>query len=106
MTVNVMGGSMIVAQCEAWNVSPVIGAADVGMLCALAKLDVGEPETEVLVRVDGVVGERYRVTLQTANCMFERATQGWRLPPAVHYLWMEGLPMLEHALQTIQRYAR
>jgi hypothetical protein len=76
------------------------------MVHALSRLDTGPPDTEIVIRVNGEVGQRYPVTMMTAAAVLDRVRHGWRLPPAVHWRWMHGLPILEELVGVWVEHAR
>jgi len=97
---------MLSAESPFWHVAPILEPHDVAGLQVLSDIDRGNREIEVMVRVDGVIGERWLVSKQTAGVMLQRIVGGWMLPPAMHLYWMQGLPALPDLVEKVQRYTR
>lgn len=85
---------MVEVRIAQWQLSLSAVADDVAGLELVHRLDTGAREISVEVLVDGAVGSRYRLSRASAAYVQEQLRRGWRLPPAVCWYGLYGLPVL------------
>lgn len=94
----------IVFNAETWSVfSEVPVQAPLGVLfeaLLLLRLDPGG-DVELTIHVEGRERVRQLVTAETARRIREVIEDGPRVPPAVHWRWMHGSPVLAGVLEQI-----
>lgn len=79
---------------------------DVVMIKGLSLIDTGDRVVELELEVHGQVVDRHVVTWQTAKGLRERLEHGWRVPPAIHWRWAQGLPAFDLMREELARYQR
>lgn len=96
---------MVEVRIVEWQLYCTVSAEEVAGLELVSRLDAGPPAITAEVAVDGQVGNRYRLSEASAAYVRERLLQGWRLPPAVCWYGLHGLPILGELMKVRERFS-